>query len=114
MAATPSEEVIVLESISNRGSVIKKEVVLIKGQDVLVNREKLGPTEIITQSDNLRKISTFLVSETGSPCLAGKFNHYYKNKKGKIFKEEHGCLSSERFKYLENSFKGLKKDSVTE
>ena len=111
-AASSSETVILLESSSNRGVLLKKEVVLIKDSQVLVNSEKLSPAEIITQSDNIKKISSFLASEIGNRCETGKFKHLYK--KGKVQKEEHGCLESERFIQLEKSFKGLKKDRVTE
>lgn len=108
----PPEVVIILESISNHGAVIKKEVVLIKDSSVLVNREKLSPVEIITQANNIKDISHFYASVTNSPCLAGRFRHIYK--KGKIVKEERGCLSSERFNQLEKSFRALKKDRLTE
>ncbi|MDD4973585.1 MAG: hypothetical protein PHY93_04505 [Bacteriovorax sp.] len=111
-AVSASETIIILESIGNRGTIVKKEVMLVKDSMVLVNREKLSPAEIITQSGNIKNISTFFVSEIGNQCETGKFKHIYK--KGKVLKEEHGCLGSERFNHLEKSFKGLKKDRVTE
>jgi bifunctional N-acetylglucosamine-1-phosphate-uridyltransferase/glucosamine-1-phosphate-acetyltransferase GlmU-like protein len=111
-ATTPPETALVLESTSNRGVLLKKEVVLIKDSMVVVNSEKLSPAEIITQSDNIKKISSFLASEVGNRCETGQFRHLYK--KGKVLKEELGCLGSERFNDLEKSFKGLKKDQVTE
>lgn len=111
-AANTPEVVIILESINKRGEIIKKEVLLIKDSQVFVNREKLSPSETITQSYNIKKISHFLVSEIGTQCESGKFRHLLKN--GKELKEEYGCLESTRFHYLEKSFKGLKKDHVTE
>lgn len=111
-ASTPSEVVILLESISKSGVILKKDIVLIKNSSVIVNREKLEASEIITQAESLKNISTFVKLSVEERCLAGSFRHLYVN--GKKKKEEFGCLGSDRFLHLEKSFKALKKDSMTE
>lgn len=111
-AEVDQETVIVLLAINQRGVEVKREVVIINNSSVIVNKEKLSPVEIITQSNNIKKINHFLPNDKFSQCESGTFKHIYK--KGLVQKEELGCLSSMRFNQLEKSFKGLKKDRVTE
>lgn len=111
-AALNPETIISLESVSNRGKSIKKEIMLIKDSKVIVNRETLSPVEIINQSENIKILSTFLRSEIGARCEMGTFKHLYN--KGKEHREEYGCLYSKRFNALEKSFKQLKKDITME
>lgn len=106
------ETVIILEELNHRGRSIKKDVAMIIGPNIIINKERLSPAEIITQSDHLTKISSFLPSEITDQCPGGKFKHFLK--KGDIVKVEYGCLNSERFRHLKKSFKALKKDRVTE
>jgi hypothetical protein len=111
-AEVDQETVIVLLAINQRGVEIKREVVIINNSSVIVNKEKLSPVEIITQSNNIKKINQFLPNDKFTQCESGTFKHIYK--KGPVQKEELGCLSSMRFNHLEKSFKGLKKDRVTD
>lgn len=106
------ETAIILEAINDHGVVVNKEVVVIVGSNVFVNSEKLSSIEVITQSDDLKNISHFPRSGSDVLCKEGVFRHTYK--KGSKIKIERGCLKSERYEFLSKSFKGLKKDSVTE
>lgn len=110
--ASTLETVIILEVIAPRGKVMSKDVVIIGEGSVMVNKEKLSSSEIITQSEYISKIATFPLSKRADQCESGIFKHMLK--KGNEYKVEYGCLNSERFKHLEKSFRGLKKDRVTE
>lgn len=112
LGATPSETVIILEDISPKGAVVAKDVVIVGEGVLIVNNEKLSPSEVITQSEFVTKIANFKTSEITYQCSAGIFRHILK--KGKLVKSEQGCLNSERYKSLKQSFSSLKKDRVTE
>ena len=112
LQAATSSEIIILEATNARNSITNKQVVLIDNNKVLINGEKLNPSEIITHSGSFKNIAKFLVSDFTHRCFAGKFVHYYK--KGNFVKEESGCINSERYNFLEKNFNQLKKDKVTE
>lgn len=103
------EAVLMLESKTHRGAKLESVSVIIKIDDVIVNGEKLSPTEVITQSAALTEISKFPPSEKGL-CEAGVFRHVYK--KAKILKIERGCLGSSRYNHLMKNFLALKKDAL--
>lgn len=111
LRASEPDTMIILESFNARGSQVNKEVIFIKDGALIVNNEKLSPTEVITQSSHVKNISTFLSSDMITYCESGTFKHIYK--KGKILKVEHGCLNNQRYNDLIKSFKALKKDSIT-
>ncbi|MFA6237548.1 MAG: hypothetical protein WC635_09500 [Bacteriovorax sp.] len=110
--AADMDTVIVLQSMDSRGKTVSSDVVFVKNGFLIVNREKLSATEVITQSENITKIATFKESETANNCDSGMFKHTLK--KGKLLKIEKGCLSSERYKSLSDDFRALKKDRITE
>lgn len=110
-AIEESPAVVVLFSTNNRGVEFKKEVVIINKSSVMVNKEKLSSTEIITQAEYLKKINEFLPSTPTTFCESGTFKHIFK--KDKIEKVENGCLNSPRYKDLLLSFNSLKKDPIT-
>lgn len=103
------DAVLILESKTHRGVKLESTLVIIKNDEVIVNGEKLSPTEIITQSSALTEISKFPASEKGL-CEAGVFRHLYK--KAKIIKIERGCLGSSRYNHLMKNFLALKKDAL--
>ena len=106
------ESIIVLETMNNAGISVKREVMMVdKKNAVIINGEKLNAIEVITQSEYLKSLSTFVKNNLNN-CQQGKFKHLYQS--GKILKKEEGCLDSERYKRLSESFKNLKKDKVTE
>jgi len=107
-----SEALIVLEAFNHRGMMVHKEVVLIQEGELSVNGEKLSPTEVITQSGALKKISQILADEKSAQCKMGLFKHSYK--KGKILKVERGCLNNDRYNELLAAFSALKKDKITQ
>lgn len=113
--ATP-EALIVLEAFNHRGIMVHKEVVLIQEGELMVNGEKLSPTEIITQAGALKKISQvqqlLLIDEKNVQCGQGVFKHTLK--KGKILKVERGCLNNDRYNELLAAFSALKKDKITQ
>lgn len=115
-ARSTSEALIVLEAFNHRGILVHKEVVLIQEGELTVNGEKLSPTEIITQSAALKKISQLqlqLLDDTkNAECNLGVFKHSFK--KGKILKVERGCLNNDRYNELLAAFSALKKDKITQ
>lgn len=115
-AQGPSDVLIVLEAFNHRGILVHKEVVLIQAAELTVNGEKLSPSEIITQSAALKKISQLqlqlLDDKKNAECNLGVFKHSFK--KGKILKVERGCLNNDRYNELLAAFSALKKDKITQ
>lgn len=110
-SALGEETIIILEAKDARKNEMHKDIVIIKDSEVIVNREKLTPAEVITQSDSIRVISTFIADDKTKPCDAGVFRHILK--KEKIVKVEHGCLGNLRYNHLMKNFKAVKKDTLT-
>lgn len=110
--AKTAETLIVFELKNSHGKLMDKDVVILQEGSVMVNREKLSATEIITQSEHITAIASFTSNGTVRACDAGTFKHILK--KGKILKSESGCLGSERYNFLKENFKALKKDRITE
>ncbi len=109
--AVNPDAVIILLDKNHQGKIIDKEVVIVANGTMMVNREKLSPSEVITQSPHITEIANFKSNESGQ-CHAGTFKHILK--KGKIVKVEEGCLNSDRYKTLKASFKALHKDTITQ
>lgn len=106
------DTLIVLEAHTSKGQLISKDVFFVKDGAVIVNKEKLSATETITQSDHISNIAAITTVSLSSPCSEGIYKHSVK--KGKILKIEKGCLGSERYNFLKENFKALKKDRITE
>lgn len=113
LATDSSETVIMLISKTTRGTIISKDIVIAGSDFLMVNAEKLSPSEVITQSPHIKSISTFPNKPRNLllGCESGTFEHILK--KGPLKKQEEGCLDSERYRKLHKSFQALKKDPLT-
>lgn len=111
-AFAADETVIVLEAFNARGKKSSGEAVVIGKDTLLINGEKLSSAEIITQSQHIKKIAEFKSAAGVKACEAGHFEHILK--RGKLHRKESGCLESERYRELKDSFKALAKDHLTE
>lgn len=113
-----SETVIVLKEFGRRGERGSQETVIAGNNYLMVNAQKLNPSEIITQSEHIRIISQFKKKFTGvqnfsnSTCDTGRFEHILK--KGTQLKKETGCVGSDRYRELKTSFKALAKDPLSQ
>lgn len=101
---------ILLQDYTPRGGMGMRETVIAGKDFLMVNAEKLTPSEIITQSQHIKKISEFKNVQSNSACDSGRFEHILK--KGKLLKKESGCLDSDRYRELKASFKSLAKDKL--
>ena len=71
------ESIIVLETMNNAGISVKREVMMVdKKNAVIINGEKLNAIEVITQSEYLKSLSTFVKNNLNN-CQQGKFKHLY-------------------------------------
>ncbi len=110
--STPSTElIIVLDELSSQGVRLSRDVLITKDGHVFVNRERLSPSEIITQSSHISQLATFVMKKKNESCSTGSFLHILKNEK--VIKKENGCLNSERYKMLKKHFGALKKDHIS-
>lgn len=106
------ETLIRLLSYTGQGKKSSEETVIAGKDFLMVNGQKLNPAQIIAQSEHIKKISQFRPLGVLKTCEAGRFEHILK--KGKNIKKEAGCLESERYRRLKDSFKVLAKDPFIE
>lgn len=111
----PVDTVIVLKVINHRGRVMNLDVAIASSPangpgTFLVNREKLTSTEIIIGATHITNLASFSKEKENQECSSGQFIHQLLQ--GSVKKSESGCINSERFKSLKESFKALGKDRV--
>jgi len=106
----PEAAIAIFQTINTNGKSMTKDIVIINGNQIIVNGEKLSSSEVLLKSPLIKQIMSIKPNNKINKCNEGSFIHTINFGKTKKLQEQ-GCLESLRYKEIKDLLKKVKKSA---